>query len=329
MRNRQPSTFLLLIVVLMNSNMFVDGGSSAVRMVWSVPSLSRQLMSLRGGSLRAMEHVDNNEEDEEPQPATMSTALQKYSMNLQLLYQLRATILSEVLAKRGIPLVTMETVSTPEGTKPPELVDWDCAMSTEEEPKTCLYSFDAEPMTKVIAPINTDQWISLSALNRLRRTDPTKVEPMWHSQYTILQGWFGSQSPYSVGQHYHWTGLLLSYLLDHALVLRSLLGLFVALSCLIALPTLEWIVHKSLISKLFWNQWPTWGRIVHAALPLKLLLAQMAYKSLIQVLSKCENRVRDVLIDMECTMLEECMPLTVGPGSEVEVTEDDEVMEEE
>ena len=171
-------------------------------------------------------------------------------------------------------------------------------------------------MTKVLAPIHSDQWISLSALNRLRRTDPTKVEPMWHSQYNILQGWFGSHSPYSLGHHVGMTGLILSLLLDRAIVLRTMMGFTLALLALVCLPVLEWAVHKCLISAAFWNQWPTWGRIAHAALPLKLLLAQMAYKSLARVLSSLEMKVRDVLVDMESTLLEETLPLTVGPGSE-------------
>ena len=39
--------------------------------------------------------------------------------------------------------------------------------------------------TKVVAPIDNDKWITLAALNRLRRTDPSKVEPMWFNQWAI------------------------------------------------------------------------------------------------------------------------------------------------
>ena len=139
---------------------------------------------------------------------------------------------------------------------------------------------------------------------------------MWHSQYNILQGWFGSHSPYSLGHHVGMTGLILSLLLDRAIVLRTMMGLTLALLALVCLPILEWSIHKCLISAAFWNQWPTWGRIAHAALPLKLLLAQMAYKSVVRVLLSLEMKVRDVLVDMESTLLEETLPLTVGPGSE-------------
>lgn len=42
----------------------------------------------------------------------------------------------------------------------------------------------------------------------------------------------------------------------------------------------------------------------------------MAYKSVVRVLLSLEMKVRDVLVDMESTLLEETLPLTVGPGSE-------------
>lgn len=178
-------------------------------------------------------------------------------------------------------------------------------------------------MTKVVAPLGTQQWISLSALNRLRRTDPTKVEPMWHSQYAILLGWFGQNSEYSLWKDVGLTGLILSVILDQPIVLRSLLGCALLTVVLVVLPILEFLVHKVLISPAFWNQWPTWGRIAHAALPLKLLLAQMAYKGVARMCLTLERKVRDVLIDMESSFLEGALPLTVGPGSETVEVEGD------
>eukprot|EP00956_Cyclotella_meneghiniana_P012172 scaffold17271_cov69-Cyclotella_meneghiniana.AAC.11 len=249
--------------------------------------------------------------------------LLKYRSDQQLLYQLRSTYLSELLAQRGVPLPTVTSVGTVEGEKPPEKVDWDCALSTANDPKTCLYSFDAEPNTKVLAPLGTTQYISLSALNRLRRTDPLKVEPMWHSQYAILQSWFSDASEYSILQHVGIKGFMVSSLLDHRLGLRSLLVGTILSILVVFMPILELIVGRILVSAPFWSQWKTWGRIVRAGFPLKLLLGQLAWKGIVGVYSKLEEGVRDYFVDLECEILEESVPLTVG----VEAEEEDEVEE--
>merc|ERR1711937_893986 len=124
-----------------------------------------------------------------------------YRMKQQVLLQLRATFLSEALAKRGLPIPSLKDVSTPEGKAPPKKVDWDCAVSTEADPKHCLISYDPEPGSKLVVPMemaSTDKWITLSALNNLRRNDPSKVQPMWNDQYAILSSWFDTDSRYSL-----------------------------------------------------------------------------------------------------------------------------------
>ena len=131
-----------------------------------------ELMGIpRGGS------SIQTEKSPQEQKQADNNILQKYRISQQHLLQLRSTYLSEALSSRGIHVgPTLVDVATPEGSKPPQMVDWDCCLSTSSHPKSCLYSFDAEVDTKVIAPMNTNQWISLQALNRLRRTDPSKVE---------------------------------------------------------------------------------------------------------------------------------------------------------
>lgn len=285
-------------------------------------SPSRVADSLRGGSIQLSRAGKTDDEendsviDEDPKALQTRQALLKYRMNQQELLQIRSTFLSEELAKRGLPMTTLLQVSTPEGEKPPEIVDWDCCMSTIEEPKTCLYSFDAEPNTKVIAPIDSNQWISLSALNRLRRTDPTKVEPMWHSQYSISKAWFGDSSEYCILQHCDAKGIFLSFLLDQGVVLKAALALTFLFGAIIFLPFLEFSLSRFLVSSAVWSSWHNWGRVVHAALPLKLLLGQLGWKALAKTLGKLEQRVRDTLIELECANLEERIPLTVGPGSD-------------
>lgn len=243
-------------------------------------------------------------------------ALQSYRMQQQVLLQLRATFLSEALARRGIPLATLADVATPDGAAPPQPVDWDCSMSTEEEPKSCLYSFDAEPNTKVVAPFGTSQWISVSALNRLRRTDPSKVEPMWHSQYAILKSWFDTESEYSILQHVGMQGFLLNALLQK-FRLHVALALSLVVTIILCMPILEYVVNRVLVSGLLWSKWPSWGRFVHAALPLKLLMAQMLYKAMAGLFLRLLGVVKERLVEVECQILEQRIPLTVGPGSEV------------
>mmetsp|Transcript_34445 Transcript_34445/g.79640 ORF Transcript_34445/g.79640 Transcript_34445/m.79640 type:complete len:157 (-) Transcript_34445:1430-1900(-) len=90
--------------------------------------------------------------------AEAAAALRRWRLNQRHLLHLRSTILAEVLASRGVPVaslppssadaessaVTLTSVSTPEGSTRINAVDFDCAMSTENERRSCLYSFDAQ-----------------------------------------------------------------------------------------------------------------------------------------------------------------------------------------
>ena len=103
-----------------------------------------RLYDVRGGSTRILDGSSEDEEEKEkeevdPEEEKRRLAVQKYRMEQQMLLQLRSTFLSEALAKRGLPITTIKDVSTADGNKPPEKVDWDCAMSTIEEPKVRCY----------------------------------------------------------------------------------------------------------------------------------------------------------------------------------------------
>ena len=314
-RRRRP-----LLCKSIGNNYYADKTRCASSITDEIPSL----IKLRGGSTMSgdgdIDEEDDDYDEEErrklqQQEQEEFEKLCKYRTEQQLLYQLRSTYLSEMLALRGVPLPTIVSVATADGDKPPEKVDWDCAMCTEDDPKSCLYSFDAEPNTKVVAPVGTDQWISLSALNRLRRTDPTKVEPMWHSRYSILRSWFSDESEFSMLQHVGVKGFVISsVLLDggNGLVLRSLLIMTVMSAIITLMPLLEFIVQRIIVSAPFWAQWQTWGRIVRAGFPLKLLIGQLAWKGVATAFTKLENDIREYIVDMECDILEESVPLTVG-----------------
>jgi hypothetical protein len=105
----------------------------------------RPSMLVRGGSTRLQnpdrEVADDNQTQEEelsPEDLKKRQIIRKYRMEQQMLMQLRSTMLSEALAKRGLPMITIMDVSTADGDKPPEMADWDCAMSTPDEPKVCI-----------------------------------------------------------------------------------------------------------------------------------------------------------------------------------------------
>lgn len=141
---------------------------------------------------------------------------------------------------------------------------------------------------------------------------------MWHSQYAILSSWFGDDSEFSLLQHVGIKGLFISLLLDtgRGALLKSVLVLGILSMLIVFMPIIEFIVTRVLLSGMFWLRWPTWGRFVHAALPLKLLLGQLGWKFFATSFGKLESRVRDYIVDMECAILEESIPLTVGPGSQ-------------
>ena len=246
-----------------------------------------------------------------------------------LLLQARSAKLREALTQRGL-LQDYTTLDAP--TAPLQNVDWDCALATEEHPKSCLYSFDAEPNTKVVAPFGTDQWISLSALNRLRRTDPTKVEPMWHNQYAIFASWFratsGSRkstlSPVSMYAHLPWQGYVLALLLDNPLVLKAAVLAVLMMALAVTRPIWEGFLTVLLTSQFLWKRWPSWARFVHAALPLKLLLGQMSWKGLTIVFGKLQGIATEYLIQTECRIWEDAIPLTILEGGMVVNSEDSE-----
>jgi hypothetical protein len=141
---------------------------------------------------------------------------------------------------------------------------------------------------------------------------------MWHSQYAILHSWFGDTSEFSLLQHTGIKGFLITLLLDtwSGALLKSALAVAILTVLILFMPAIEFAVNRALVSGTFWLRWPTWGRFVHAALPLKLLLGQLGWKFLASSFGKLERRVRDCIVDLECAILEESIPLTVGPGSQ-------------
>ena len=280
---------------------------------------------------------DEDDEDEEEDSETTDIRqhpeyekLQAYRMKQQVLLQLRATFLSEALAKRGLPIPSLIDVSTADGKVPPKKVDWDCALSTEADPKHCLISYEPEPGSKLLVPMelaSTDKWITLSALNRLRRDDPSKVEPMWSDKYAILNSWFGANSRYSLLQHVGPKGVVLSMLLDGNR-LPIVVAMFLVFTIIQLLPIIEIFANRFLVSGYLWSRWFSWHRYVHIGLPFKLLIVQTVFSYVSKGISILVSLIKDKLVDLECQILEETIPLTVGEGSKVEEFEDIDIEED-
>lgn len=277
---------------------------SSSPMIWS--------LLLRGGSAAT------------DTPATSATTndpqalLQAYRWQQQLYLSSRSLQLRQALIGRGLSEL-QHSVKDTAANSASAVTDWDCAVSSDQHPKSCLYSLDAEVGAKVIAPATTitdkqqqhHQWITVSALNRLRRNDPTKVEPLWHSQYAILSTWFSPTHPFSVATHLTATGTLLNYLLDSPHVLTIAMSAMLILTFLLTLPVWESLGQTILTFPALWHYWPTWGRFVHAALPLKLLIGQVAFNFLQSIFFSLYARIRSQLVEWECRMLEECLPITI------------------
>lgn len=141
---------------------------------------------------------------------------------------------------------------------------------------------------------------------------------MWHSQYAILQSWFSDASEYSLLQHVGVKGFLVTTMLDGRVALRTVLIGAILSVLVMVMPLVESMIGRVLVSAPFWSQWKTWGRIARAGFPLKLLLGQLAWKGIVNVYTKLEECVREYFVDLECDILEESVPLTVGVVEEEE-----------
>ena len=264
----------------------------------------------------------NNDIRQHPQYAKLLT----YRMQQQVLLQLRATHLSEALVARGVPTIpSLHDIQTPDGQVPPKRIDWDCAVSTEDDPKNCLICYEPEVGAKIICPMglaDSDKWITLRELNRLRRDDPSKVESMWNNQYAILSSWFGTSSRYTLLQHVGVKGVLLNTLLQGN-TLSTVVGIVLIVCTIICMPIIQYIVGRFLVSGYLWMKWPSWSRFVHVGLPFKLLMIQLLFNQLNKVFGRIIAAVKERLVNLECRILEETIPLTVGVPDDADNDEED------
>jgi hypothetical protein len=96
------------------------------------------------------------------------------------------------------------------------------------------------------------------------------------------------------------------------MLLRGILASMVLAAILFCMPLIEAVVARLLTSSTLWMKWMSWGRFVHAALPLKILLGQMTWKAVAGSFGKLERFVKEYIVELECDILEESIPVTVG-----------------
>lgn len=256
-------------------------------------SVFRRALSIRGGS--------------------STKELRDYRIQQHMYLQSRSLQLRQELIERGL----VELHHSETAANLPKKTDWDCVLSTDDSPKECLYTLVPETNTKLLAPLNTTKYISIVALNRLRRQDPTKIEPLWNSQYKIIESWFHPKSKYSL---YEYTGVSpTTFFLDHPTVMAGLMALSLLSGLLIFRPVVEWTIAKLLTSRFLWDLWPHWGRyIVHANLPLQLYFGQQILAYGLMGANRVFQSIRRTLVEIECQRLYDCIPLTVVEEEDVE-----------
>jgi hypothetical protein len=302
----------------------------------------KQVLQLpRGGSTAAIAE----EEEEEEVTATATNpedpsiddvrrhpdfiSIQNYRMQQQALLQLRGYLLAETLARRGLPIPNVEDAMKPDGeTVPERKVDWDCAISTRKDPKYCLIAYaNAEEGAKCIAPIQPkdgvtpDSWITMANLNRLRRNDPTKVVGLWNNKYDVLYSWFAPASEFSLLQHVGPTGVLLNTLLNDK-ILPLVVGLCVLFTVVLFMPIIEYLVNRILVSAWVWNNWVKWARFTRLGFPFRLMVGRIVVNYLGKGFRNLVKAVKEYLVEIECAILEETIPLTLGVPTPVHVEDD-------
>lgn len=288
------------------------------------PSL--RTIELRGGSAAVMdsEYVEDDSENESDEEDAVEVdeesrkeqeTLRNFRLTQNIYLQSRSIVLRSALIERGLTELALSDTSSKAVAKDS---DWDCALATTEHPKSCMISIDAVEGSKVVAPTNSTKWITVSNLNRLRRDEPSKVNLLWNSQYNALQNWFGPGSPYAFSTHMPpLAAMFVSGLLDRPWLLKSLLLSGIALGFIFTLPWSEFIIGRILLLEALWTNWRHWALFTHAALPLKLFFFQVGFAVVGDWFSRRYNFVRAAMVEWECDLLQDCVPLTIVEEEEV------------
>lgn len=210
--------------------------------------------------------------------------------------QERVLVFSKALAERGLNFGDGTTANPP----PRQMVeapDWLVARASEETPRSCLIWGDAMEDTAVVRPRKArGQWVSLSALNNLRRLEIVKASKLWYDRYALdLRRLNAESGPAAV---------LLGSVLDSRRASRGLTLLTATLVFAFARPLLAVAAVAGLTSRTCWTNYALWSPLVHAPLPLKLLVVRQFYVWGVNGIRALELLLRKALVELESRALE-------------------------
>jgi hypothetical protein len=178
------------------------------------------------------------------------------------------------------------------------------ALSREDSPIECRVTLQQAPVgSKCIAPCGctgSQQWITFSEFNRLRRLEPSQ----WISCQTCQQ-----QFDYSLIRKYGGiTGNAVTAILDNTNILRALLTV-VAFSTIAG--GLGSLIQKLLLSSVLWSSYPKWSKIVHLPLVLKFWGAKLVGQFLLERYFRVEKEILKILAEFETSAVEQNLPVTI------------------
>jgi len=181
---------------------------------------------------------------------------------------------------------------------------FDIAMSTSDNVIDCRVSLERIPLgSKCLAPCGctgSQKWIQFSVLNKLRRNDP--------SQWKICRT---CQKPFDytpISIYGGVNGNLLSLILDNKAILRASLGVFFVLFSVVC--NLSLLIKRLLVSKLLWNSYPRWSRIIHLPFVFQLWGGKILLQYVQSFYIDFEKKIVSTLTDIESKIIEPKLPVT-------------------
>lgn len=177
------------------------------------------------------------------------------------------------------------------------------ALSTDDNNLECRVALcKAVVGSKVIAPCRcsgSQEWVQFSELNRLRRRDP--------KQWTICPT-CQAKFDFSIVRDYGGVvGNIVTMILDNKVMMRSVI------LCTSTILGIVFKVHtlflRLLTSKVFWNLYPQWSKIVHLPLVLKYWGGKILLQYLARLYLNVESYFCEHLATVETALVEPGLPV--------------------
>ena len=107
-------------------------------------------------------------------------------------------------------------------------------------------------------------------------------------------------------------GNLISSVFDHKIALRTCVGLLVTTASIMLRADL--LVLRLLTSKVLWNLYPTWSKIVHLPLLLKYWGGKIVLQYMIMGWLSVEKTMLGYLTEVETSIVEPLLPVNEEDG---------------